>query len=53
LRRGGGQRLPNQERQPIAAQALKQRDIGKIGGIEGEDDVAWRKNLLRQFGYKL
>jgi adenosine/AMP kinase len=22
-------------------------------GIEGEDDVAWRKNLLRQFGYKL
>ncbi len=33
LRHGGGQRLPNQERQPIAApaQALKQRDIGKIG----------------------
>ena len=22
-------------------------------GIEGGDDVAWRKNLLRQFGYKL
>ena len=22
-------------------------------GIEGEDDVAWRKTLLRQFGYKL
>ena len=22
-------------------------------GIEGEDDVAWRKNLLRPFGYKL
>ncbi len=22
-------------------------------GLEGEDDVAWRKNLLRQFGYKL
>jgi uncharacterized protein len=22
-------------------------------GIEGEDDVAWRKNLLRQLGYKL
>src|SRR5208337_2755432 len=22
-------------------------------GIEGEDDVAWRKDLLRQFGYKL
>ena len=22
-------------------------------GIEGEGDVAWRKNLLRQFGYKL
>src|SRR5271165_549085 len=22
-------------------------------GIEGEDDVAWRKNLLRQSGYKL
>ena len=22
-------------------------------GIEGEDDVAWWKNLLRQFGYKL
>ena len=22
-------------------------------GTEGEDDVAWRKNLLRQFGYKL
>jgi len=22
-------------------------------GIEGEEDVAWRKNLLRQFGYKL
>ncbi|MGO9238401.1 MAG: adenosine-specific kinase, partial [Methylocella sp.] len=22
-------------------------------GIEDEDDVAWRKNLLRQFGYKL
>jgi hypothetical protein len=33
LRRGGGQRLPNQERQPVAApaQALKQCDIGKIG----------------------
>jgi len=22
-------------------------------GVEGEEDVAWRKNLLRQFGYKL
>jgi adenosine/AMP kinase len=22
-------------------------------GIEGEDDVGWRKNLLRQIGYKL
>jgi uncharacterized protein len=22
-------------------------------GVEGEDDAAWRKNLLRQFGYKL
>jgi len=22
-------------------------------GIESEEDVAWRKNLLRQFGYKL
>ena len=22
-------------------------------GIEREDDVAWRKNLLRQFGYKV
>ena len=22
-------------------------------GIEGEDDVAWRKNFLRQIGYKL
>ena len=22
-------------------------------GVEGEDDVAWRKNLLRQIGYKL
>jgi adenosine/AMP kinase len=22
-------------------------------GIEGEDDIAWPKNLLRQFGYKL
>ena len=22
-------------------------------GVEREDDVAWRKNLLRQFGYKL
>lgn len=22
-------------------------------GIEGAEDVAWRKNLLRQFGYKL
>ena len=22
-------------------------------GVEGEDDVAWRKNLLRQLGYKL
>jgi hypothetical protein len=22
-------------------------------GVEGEDDVVWRKNLLRQFGYKL
>ena len=22
-------------------------------GTEGEDDIAWRKNLLRQFGYKL
>ena len=32
--------------------------LGVIDGlspkeIEGEDDVAWRKNLLRQFGYKL
>src|SRR5208283_3395384 len=33
LRRGGGQRLPDQERQPVTApaQALKQCDIGKIG----------------------
>ena len=33
LRRGRGQRLPDQERHPVAApaQALKQRDIGKIG----------------------
>jgi hypothetical protein len=23
------------------------------GGIESEDDIAWRKNLLRQFGDKL
>ena len=22
-------------------------------GVEGEADIAWRKNLLRQFGYKL
>jgi uncharacterized protein len=22
-------------------------------GVEGEDDIVWRKNLLRQFGYKL
>ena len=22
-------------------------------GIEGDDDIAWRKNLLRQIGYKL
>jgi uncharacterized protein len=22
-------------------------------GIEGEDDIAWRKSLLRQIGYKL
>jgi adenosine/AMP kinase len=22
-------------------------------GVEGEDDVVWRKTLLRQFGYKL
>lgn len=22
-------------------------------GVEAEEDVAWRKNLLRQFGYKL
>ena len=22
-------------------------------GVEGEEDVVWRKNLLRQFGYKL
>jgi len=22
-------------------------------GIEGEEDIAWRKNLLRQIGYKL
>jgi adenosine/AMP kinase len=22
-------------------------------GVESEEDVAWRKNLLRQFGYKL
>jgi adenosine/AMP kinase len=32
--------------------------LGVIDGltpkrIEGEDDIAWRKNLLRQFGYKL
>jgi hypothetical protein len=32
--------------------------LGAIDGlspkwIEGEDDVLWRKNLLRQFGYKL
>lgn len=24
-----------------------------VEGIEGEDDIAWRKNLLRQIGYKL
>jgi adenosine/AMP kinase len=22
-------------------------------GIEGDEDIAWRKNLLRQIGYKL
>jgi adenosine/AMP kinase len=22
-------------------------------GIEGEEDILWRKNLLRQIGYKL
>ena len=22
-------------------------------GIEGDDDITWRKNLLRQIGYKL
>jgi adenosine/AMP kinase len=22
-------------------------------GIEGDDDIAWRKGLLRQIGYKL
>jgi uncharacterized protein len=22
-------------------------------GVEGEQDIAWRKNLLRQIGYKL
>jgi adenosine/AMP kinase len=22
-------------------------------GIEGEDDIAWRKDFLRQIGYKL
>jgi hypothetical protein len=22
-------------------------------GVEGEDDIAWRKGLLRQIGYKL
>jgi adenosine/AMP kinase len=21
--------------------------------LEGDDDIAWRKNLLRQIGYKL
>lgn len=37
LRRCGGQRLPDQERQPIArpAQALKQRDIGNVGEPRG------------------
>lgn len=22
-------------------------------GLEGDDDILWRKNLLRQIGYKL
>jgi hypothetical protein len=22
-------------------------------GVEGEDDIAWRKGFLRQIGYKL
>ena len=37
LRCGGGQRLPDQKRQPVAApaQALEQRDIGKIGKSRG------------------
>jgi adenosine/AMP kinase len=24
----------------------------KLNGVEGEEDIAWRKNLLRQIGYK-
>ncbi|MDZ4159013.1 MAG: adenosine-specific kinase [Anaerolineaceae bacterium] len=28
-------------------------DGEKPKGLEGEEDIAWRKNLLRNFGYKL
>ena len=28
-------------------------DGGKPAGIEGEEDIAWRKGFLRQIGYKL
>ncbi|HZW04887.1 MAG TPA: adenosine-specific kinase [Anaerolineaceae bacterium] len=28
-------------------------DGSKPKGIEGEEDIAWRKNFLRQIGYKL
>ncbi len=28
-------------------------DGSRPAGIEGEDGIKWRKNLLRQFGYKL
>jgi adenosine/AMP kinase len=28
-------------------------DGGKTKGVEGDDDIAWRKDLLRKIGYKL
>jgi uncharacterized protein len=28
-------------------------DGASIKGVEGEEDIAWRKGFLRQIGYKL
>ena len=54
---GVGQRLP-QQLEVVIAETGQGRGIlgvidgGKPTGIEGKEDIAWRKGFLRQIGYK-